>query len=241
MRNNISEAICYTLSEQIASFPLVNEMMRTGNWQKRAIITNFLILSALWLALNIYPFYKKVLNSVGLTFFDNNEVVAAETDDVGAVTAFNAIADVFASPRCTNCHAAGDNPTQDDEGRLHDLNVVRGSTGRGKGPGRCNTCHQMMNLAGDNGAPGSPDWRMPPPETPMTFAGKTTGEICRQIKDPEQNGNKTLEDLTRHAEIDPRIQWAWNPGGNRTSAPRTYQDFVAKLTEWANKGGACPE
>ncbi|MCI0529099.1 MAG: hypothetical protein L0Y56_16810 [Nitrospira sp.] len=82
---------------------------------------------------------------------------------------------------------------------------------------------------------------MPPPETPMVFANKTLGEICRQIKDPEQNGKKTLEDLTNHARIDPRIQWAWNPGGNRTPAPRTYQDFVDKLTEWINKGAACPD
>ncbi|MCI0529098.1 MAG: hypothetical protein L0Y56_16805, partial [Nitrospira sp.] len=62
-----------------------------------------------------------------------------------------------ASPRCKNCHAAGDGPTQDDEGRPHDLNVTRGATGRGKGATKCNSCHQMMNLPGDNGAPGSPD------------------------------------------------------------------------------------
>ncbi|MCI0529504.1 MAG: hypothetical protein L0Y56_18850, partial [Nitrospira sp.] len=84
-------------------------MIRTAKWQK-CIKTSLLILSALgWV--------------VG--------VAAAETDDAGAIAAFNAIADVFASPRCTNCHAAGEAPNQDDERRPHDLNVVRGSTGRG--------------------------------------------------------------------------------------------------------------
>jgi hypothetical protein len=74
----------------------------------------------------------------------------------------------------------------------------------------------------------------------MVFANKTPKEICNQIKDPAQNGNKTLEDLIRHVKEDPRIQWAWNPGGKRTPAPRTHQEFVDKIIEWVNQGAACP-
>ncbi|MCI0527321.1 MAG: hypothetical protein L0Y56_07740 [Nitrospira sp.] len=182
---------------------------------------------------------RNISNDRDIVFL--NIEMASAADDAGAIAAFNAIADVFAHPRCKNCHAAGEGPTQGEEGRPHDMKVVRGATGRGAGGTRCNNCHQITNGMGEKAAPGSPDWRMPPPETPMAFAGKTAKEICNQIKDPAQNGNKTLEDLTRHATIDPRIQWAWDPGGKRIPAPRTYQEFVDKLTEWINKGAACPD
>lgn len=180
-----------------------------------------------------------VLMSTFLLFLSYTETFAA--DDAGAIAAFNAVADVFASQRCKNCHAAGDGPTQDEEGRPHDKNVVRGVTGRGSGGARCNNCHQLANGPGENDAPGAPNWHMPPSETIMAFANKKPGEICRQIKDPAQNGKKTLEDLIKHVSTDSLIQWAWNPGGNRTPAPRTRQDFIDKMTEWANKGAACPE
>jgi len=196
-----------------------------------------LIVGIVCLINRIPSFYRNVTDGISNSFLS----VAVAADDAGAIAAFNAIADVFAHPRCKNCHAAGEGPTQGDEGRPHDLKVGRGATGRGAGGTRCNNCHQLTNGAGEKAPPGAPDWRMPPPETPMAFANKTTKEICNQIKDPAQNGNKTLEDLARHATIDPRVQWAWSPGGNRTPAPRTYQEFLDKLTEWINKGAACPD
>jgi len=75
----------------------------------------------------------------------------------------------------------------------------------------------------------------------MIFENKTAGEICRQIKDPAQNGGKkTLEEIIEHIHT-PLVAWGWDPGSGRTPAPGTYQGFVEKMTEWANKGGACPD
>ncbi len=45
-----------------------------------------------------------------------------------------------------------------------------------------------------NMPPGNPNWHLPPPEMKMVFQGKTPGELARQLKDPDQNGHKTLEE-----------------------------------------------
>jgi hypothetical protein len=41
--------------------------------------------------------------------------------------------------------------------------------------------------------PENPKWALPPPEMKMVFVGKSAGELCRQIKDPNQNGGRSLE------------------------------------------------
>ncbi|HWP45902.1 MAG TPA: hypothetical protein VNM22_01960 [Candidatus Limnocylindrales bacterium] len=212
--------------------------LRTHNW-KKYLVRMVWVIGILQV---INPAFSSLRHtpSKGEKVFLNLQVIAV-AEDARAIAAFNAVVDVFAHPRCKNCHAAGEGPTQGDEGRPHDMKVVRGATGRGAGGARCNNCHQLTNGVGEKAAPGSPDWRMPPPETPMIFANKTPKEICNQIKDPAQNGNKTLEDLIRHVKEDPRIQWSWNPGGKRTPAPRTLQEFIDKITEWINQGAACPD
>ncbi len=209
--------------------------LRPINWKKYLIGT-------VWVIGVLQGLNLAFLNTSGKRdrIFSDPKIVAA-AEEAKAIAAFNAVADVFTHPRCKNCHAAGEGPTQGDEGRPHDMKVVRGATGRGAGGTRCNNCHQLTNGVGEKAAPGSPDWRMPPPETPMIFANKTPKEICNQIKDPAQNGNRTLEDLIRHVKEDPRIQWSWNPGSKRTPAPRTHQEFIDKITEWINQGAACPD
>jgi hypothetical protein len=75
----------------------------------------------------------------------------------------------------------------------------------------------------------------------MVFQGKTPGEIARQLKDPKQNGGKTLEELLRHVSEDKLVLWGWDPGDGRTKPPLSHDEFVRKMREWVEKGAAAPE
>ena len=76
----------------------------------------------------------------------------------------------------------------------------------------------------------------------MPFQGVTASQLCKNLKDPKTNGGgKTLKEAVHHVETDPLVMWAWSPGEGRTLPPLSHADFVAKLNEWINNGGACPE
>ena len=87
--------------------------------------------------------------------------------------------------------------------------------------------------------PGAPHWHLAP--RTMAFAGKSAGEICRQISDPARNGDRPVESIVMHVAFDPLIAWAWNPGADRSPPPGTHQGFVALVNEWIRTGAACPE
>jgi len=160
-----------------------------------------------------------------------------------AQAAFLEASKVFFSPRCTNCHAAAEVPTQGDNAKPHDEGIARGKAGRGLEAGlACTDCHLAQNTEGEGMPPGVPDWRMPPAETKMIFHGRTPAELCRQLKDPKQNSGKTkLPDAVHHMESDPLVVWAWSPGNNRTVPPLPHKEFMALIKTWVDNGGACPE
>jgi hypothetical protein len=74
----------------------------------------------------------------------------------------------------------------------------------------------------------------------MAWQGKTLGSICEQIKDPERNGGKTLEDLVHHMAEDSLVGWGWNSGAGREPAPGTQKSFGALVEAWVASGAACP-
>jgi hypothetical protein len=82
---------------------------------------------------------------------------------------------------------------------------------------------------------------MPPENMPMVFQGRTPGELCRQLKDPKQNGGRTGEQVIDHIDKDPLVLWGWNPGEGRTVPKMSHKEFSAKMNEWVKKGAACPE
>ena len=163
-----------------------------------------------------------------------------QNDDAKAKAAFLSIVPVLKHPRCLNCHANGDFPRQGDDSHPHLQNVKRGPIGQGVTAQKCSTCHQTENVAGVNMPPGAPNWHLPPPGTPMIWEGKTPGEICQQIKDPKQNGNKTIARIVEHVTSDKLVLWGWNPGEGRTLPPMNHEEFAAKFAEWAKFGAACP-
>ncbi len=167
----------------------------------------------------------------------------ASPDAAVAQKAFLAAATVLLHPRCANCHAAGNVPTQGDLGVVHKgTKTERGPEGRGVAPFKCALCHKAVNR--DTGpilAPGAPDWRMPSQALPMVFAKRTPAELCRQLKDSAQNGGRTPALIVEHIKKEALVLWGWEPGLKRTKPPLTHEEFVKQMEDWVNNGAACPQ
>src|SRR5258707_12101221 len=82
----------------------------------------------------------------------------AKAGGEAGVSAFGDIASVLTSPRCLNCHLAGQSPLQGDDSHAHTMNVKRGADGRGTPAMRCTNCHQSTNSAFPHETPAPPDW-----------------------------------------------------------------------------------
>jgi hypothetical protein len=157
--------------------------------------------------------------------------------EVRSKALFTEAGKVIQSPRCVNCHPAGDRPLQGDDGHLHLPAVVRGEDGHGAVGLKCNTCHQAENFAA-SGVPGNPKWHLAP--LTMAWQGKSLGDICTQIKDPKRNGGRDLKKIEDHMAHDDLVGWAWNPGSDRTPAPGTQAQFGELITAWIQTGAKCP-
>ena len=168
------------------------------------------------------------------------ELRSARSPRADGVQAFLEIVRVLQSPRCQNCHPAGDAPLQTDAGRPHAMLVTRGPEGRGVTSMKCSNCHMRQNNPQPHGPPGAPNWHLPPPETPMVFEGETPAEICGVLKDPAQNGGKDLEQLVHHMTADSLVLWGWDPGPGRTLPPLSQPEFARVVHEWADAGAPCP-
>jgi hypothetical protein len=150
--------------------------------------------------------------------------------------AFARIAEVLRHPRCMNCHPAGDAPRQTDDRHLHRMLVARGPDDRGTPTMRCATCHQTVNTA-DGQVPGAPHWHLAPRS--MGWEGLSDGALCRALKDPKRNGNRSLPSLVQHMTSDALVQWAWNPGA-RSLPPLSQHEFHETVKRWAATGAGCP-
>ncbi len=106
---------------------------------------------------------------------------------------------------------------------------------------RCDTCHQATNLPGAHMPPGNPKWGLPSPEHKMVFVGRSASELCKQIKDPKQNGGRPLEELLHHIADDDLVGWGWNPGEGRALPPLSRSATVAQIKVWIDGGPACPK
>jgi hypothetical protein len=157
---------------------------------------------------------------------------------------FAEAAKVITSPRCMNCHPAGDNPTQGDNEHLHRPAALRGEAGVGVPGLPCAACHTDKNFplsvgeASYQSIPGQPRWGLAPIE--MAWQGKSPGQICRQIKDPAHNGGRSLALLQEHMAKDDLVGWAWHPGVGRRPAPGTQEELGAIIAAWIDTGAECP-
>jgi hypothetical protein len=160
------------------------------------------------------------------------------------LAAFETIRFVLQSPRCVNCHPTGDQPTQGDDSHIHLQFVQRGPSGRGAVGLACATCHGKSNPPDSYGAhmpPGvSTEWRLPPPEHRMVFAGRSSRELCLQLKDRRQNGGLDIAGLSHHMADDALTRWGWSPGYGRKPVPIPHDEFVRAFKTWSGAGAPCP-
>ncbi len=148
---------------------------------------------------------------------------------------FAPVAKVLKSPRCVNCHPADDVPRQLDDARPHAQQVNRNLEKLGMA---CATCHaekQLISLP--HVPPGAPNWHLPPKSMAFT---KSDADLCRDLKDPKTNGDKSLEELLIHVEEDDLVKWGWSPGPGRTTPPLSHADFTKAFKAWVDAGAPCP-
>lgn len=166
--------------------------------------------------------------------------IANRTDR--SVALYKEAARVIENPRCMNCHPANRTPTQGDDLHPHVPTMRADDKGHGIAGLDCNACHQSQNTATHvkpiESIPGHAHWMLAPPS--MSWQGKTTGQICEQIKDPARNGGRSLAMILEHMSRDSLVGWAWAPGAGRQPAPGTQQEFGQLLAAWIETGAACP-
>ncbi|CAM3755867.1 hypothetical protein [Sphingobacterium prati] len=164
---------------------------------------------------------------------------AVKRDSVKSVAAFSKVYSVLISPRCVNCHPAGDVPLQGDDSHLHTMFPQRGKDGKGILTMKCTNCHQPENTPGTHTPPGSPNWHLPPADMKMVFEGKSPRELAKQIMDPTKNGNKDMKALIAHAD-DELVKWGWQPGEGRTLPPLSHREFKEAWITWLKNGAYAP-
>lgn len=172
------------------------------------------------------------------------ETSAPAADPAAGLSEWARVYEVFSHPRCANCHVEDNRPRWSGAHygvtRVHAFNVQGGADGSGFGnPGlHCTTCHFDSNSNVLHGPPGVAGWHLAPPE--MVWFGKSSAEVCAQIKDPARNGNRTLDEVAIHVRDDALVGWGWDPGPGREPAPGSAQATYEALVKWAAEGAPCP-
>lgn len=161
-------------------------------------------------------------------------------DNVESVSAFMDVYKVLMSPRCMNCHPAGDVPLQGDDSHLHTMLPRRGKDGKGVYAMKCSNCHQATTMDGAHTPPGHPDWHLPPANMKMVFEGRTPEQLAKQLVNRKTNGNKSLQQLIEHADDD-LVKIGWAMGEGRPAPPMSHEEFKKAWITWLEKGAFAPK
>ncbi|GAB5512110.1 MAG: hypothetical protein Rhims3KO_35110 [Hyphomicrobiales bacterium] len=203
---------------------------------------------------------KRLLTVALLAVATTYVAVAAEGENVdinppaeGSVSheeglaAWGRIHEVTSHPRCSNCHVGTDGipmwsgPSY-GRTRPHGMNIQGGESRIGAEYLTCQTCHLWREDGGNDLPHMAPqvamNWMLPPPEA--EWFGKSSVEICEQLRDPERNGQRTFLDIAGHLDHDLILHWAWSPGGGREPAPYSLQEHVDDVLAWGVAGMPCP-
>ena len=176
--------------------------------------------------------------------------VAGSISPEQGLQAWSRVYEVASHPRCANCHTgASDKPMWSGPSygttRAHGMNIRAGNSRIGAETLLCSTCHTTLVTTGtdDNRVPHAAPrvaapWMLAPVDA--HWFGKSSVEICEQLRDPERNGGRTDIEIAEHLNHDVILHWAWNPGGGRESAPYSLQEHVNDILAWGAAGFPCP-
>ncbi len=188
---------------------------------------------------------------IALPVLAKNPAVTNPPPAEGSITqetgleAWDRIYQVTSHPRCSNCHVGTDNrpmwsgPSY-GTARPHGMNIQAGESRIGAETLTCSTCHAYREGANDtpHAAPQvAMNWQLPPVEA--EWFGRSSVEICNQLRDPERNGGRTMMELAEHLDHDLILHWAWSPGGGRDPAPFGLQEHIDDLLIWGVAGFPC--
>lgn len=163
------------------------------------------------------------------------------------LAAWARVYEVASHPRCSNCHVGADNlpmwsgPSY-GRTRPHGMNINAGESRIGAEYVQCGTCHALRETGANDAPHMAPQvamsWQLAPVEA--EWFGKSSVEICQQLRDPERNGGRDYMDLASHLDHDLILHWAWAPGGGREPAPYSLQEHVNDVLAWGVAGYPCP-
>ncbi len=184
--------------------------------------------------------------AAGETATTTAETEAPSVSVADGLEAWSRIYEVASHPRCSNCHV-GESGIPMWSGpsygktRPHGMNIAAGESRIGAEFVTCATCH-TRSTQGNTVAHAAPrvdmDWQLAPAQA--DWFGRTSQEICSQLRDPERNGGRTAQDIAEHLDHDLILHWAWDPGGGREPAPYSLQEHIADVMAWGMAGMPCP-
>ena len=175
----------------------------------------------------------------------------ATATEAEGLEAWDRIYEVASHPRCSNCHTgASDRPMWSGPSygatRPHGMNIRAGESRMGIEYVPCQTCHTTKDedWSNANAMPHAAPrvamfWQLAPVEA--DWFGRSSVEICEQLRDPERNGNRDMMGLAEHLDHDLILHWAWEPGGGREPAPYSLQEHVYDILTWGVAGMPCPQ
>ncbi len=200
----------------------------------------------------------KYLSIIAALLFGTQSFAAGETIDIvvpnegsvsieEALAAWDRVYEVTSHPRCSNCHVGPSNvpmwsgPSY-GKARPHGMNINAGEDRMGAETVVCSTCHAHREIATADRLPHTAPqvamaWQLAPVEA--EWFGKSSVEVCNQLRDPERNGGRDFMDIASHLDHDLILHWAWDPGAGREPAPYSLQEHVNDVLAWGVGGMPC--
>lgn len=209
---------------------------QTNATRHKGTVRSFLVMAVLLLIVGLMAFGSRIGSKRKV--MQGKPILVK--DSVESVKAFEKVYAVLMSPRCMNCHPAGDVPLQGDDSHLHAMLPKRGTDGKGVYAMKCMNCHQPTNTPGLHTPPGNPNWHLPPTDMKMVFEGRSPYELAKQLVDPKQNGHKDIKKLIEHADDD-LVLAGWNMGEGRTLPPLSHAEFKKAWITWLKTGAFAPK
>jgi hypothetical protein len=121
------------------------------------------------------------------------------------------------------------------------MNIHAGESRIGAETMLCSTCHAYREGTGNDLPHMAPqvamNWQLAPVEA--HWFGQSSEEICNQLRDPDRNGGRTMDEIAEHLNHDLILHWAWSPGGGREPAPYSLQEHVNDILIWGVAGFPC--
>lgn len=172
---------------------------------------------------------------------------SGSVDAVDGLEAWVRIYEVTSHPRCANCHVGeSDVPMWSGpsygQAKPHGMGIRAGESRIGAETLACITCHaesERAQLKPHMAPRVGATWMLAPPEA--DWFGRSSNEICTQLRDPARNGGRDYAALADHIGHDVILSWAWSPGAGREPAPYSLDAHIRDIHIWGAAGQPCPD